>query len=166
MKTTTRLLLLLCAISAAALRWGGSQSFGNQAAAGIAFLLPQPQVDFSDLEVRDNQNRIVLSPSASQKLEALFRENLVNLLVIAAPHSIAKDIAWINSISYLFNNLILSRLYIFAHAVQDAILPSIRRFVHNVNNLCISFFVGVFAACLLLSSFSLLRTPRNVYLRC
>src|SRR5439155_10787634 len=74
--------------------------------------LPQIDSDFTDLDVRDAQNNPVTDPSASQKLEALFRENLVNLTVFASPHAMNEVFSWLDSFSHLFNKLIFMRLSI------------------------------------------------------
>src|SRR5438876_802715 len=110
MKKNTLLLLLLCAIPVAALREGGRQAIGDKAVSGIAFLLPQVDNDFSDLDVRDAQNRPIQAPSARQVLEELFRENLLNLTVFAAPHAVSETANWLNLFSHLFNRLIYTRL--------------------------------------------------------
>ncbi len=188
MKKKTLLLLLLCAptasqwlavgavpaprmggrdaIPAAASREGDSSSQVGKEATGIAFLLPQADTSLSDLDVRDAQNNPVKSPSASQELEALFRENLVNLTVFASPHAMTEVLSWLDSFSRLFNKLIFMRVSTAFGLLQDVFLPPSRRFVHNVHNLCITFSVGVFAGCMLLSAFSLQRSPRQVNLRC
>src|SRR5258708_3516346 len=136
MKKITLLLLLLCAIPVAALRVGGRQTPGDKAASGIAFLLPKADADFSDLDVRDAQNNRVTSPSASQELETLFRENLLQLTVFANPHIMTSVFNWLDTYSHLFNKLILMRVTIVFRIIQEAILPANRRFVHNVHNLC------------------------------
>ena len=166
MKKITLLLLLLCAIPVAALRVGGRQTPGDKAASGIAFLLPKADADFSDLDVRDAQNRAIQSPSAVHELADLFRENLVNLVVFAGAHATRETAAWLDSISGLINKSILLRLSIIFELLQDAFLPSSRRFVHNVHNLWTTFPVGISTECLLLSTFSLSRSPRKVNLRC
>jgi hypothetical protein len=166
MKKKTFLLLLLCAIPAAASREGDPSTQVGKEALGIAYLLPQRDSDFSDLDVRDAQNNPIQSPSASQELEVLFRENLVNLTVFASLHVTTEALTWMDSFSHLFNRSIFTRLSTAFDALQDVLLPSSRRFVHNVDNLCITFSVGVFAGCILLSAFSLQRSPRNVHLRC
>ncbi len=166
MKNKTLLFLLLCAIPAFSPWVGASSDKVGTLNAGIAFLLPKADADFSDLDVRDAQNRSINSPSASQELEALFRENLLDLTVFANTHSFTKALSWIESLSYLFNKSILLKLSTAFELFQDAFLPPSRRFVHNVHNLCISFSVGLFAACLLLYATSLQRTPRKVHLRC
>jgi len=103
MKKTTLLLLSVCAILVAASRVGGRQATGDVAATGIAFLLPAADADLSDLDVRDLQNNPVSSPSATQELADLFRENLLNLIVFAPPHAVTATLAWIDSISHLIN---------------------------------------------------------------
>jgi hypothetical protein len=138
----------------------------GKAVPGIAQLFYQPSADFSDLDVRDAQNNKIQSLPAQSNLEALFRENLLNLMVFAPPHAAASTLSWLDSFSHLFNNLILARMLIVFSLFQDAILPPIRRFVHNVHNLCISFSVGIFAGCLCLSACSLLRSPQRINIRC
>jgi hypothetical protein len=167
------------AIPIAALWKGGRQTPGDKAATGIAFFMPgvrplvdvgsagsDPSLDLSDLDVRDSQNRSIKSPSASQELEVLFRENLINLMVFDNLHVTTVALSWLDSLSHLFNKSILTKLSITFGALQDVFLPPSRRFVHNVHNLCITFSVGAFAGCLLLSAFTLQRSPRRVYLRC
>jgi len=128
--------------------------------------MPLQTPDFSDLDVRDAQNRSIESPSAAQELADLFRENLVNLVVFAGTHATRETADWLNSISGLINKSILLRLSLIFELFQDVFLPPSRRFVHNVHNLWTTFPVGIFAGCLLLSNFSLSRSPRKVNLRC
>jgi len=165
MKNKTFLALFFCAILVAALREGDRQTSGGKAATGIAFLLPQSPLDLSDLDVRDAQNRPLKSSSATQALAALFNENLLNLTVFASPHAMTEVMSLVDSLSHLFNKLILSRLPIAFESFQDVCPPSSRRFVHNVHNLWIMFSVGIFAVFLLLSAFSLKRSSLQVYLR-
>src|SRR5689334_11655011 len=103
MKKKTLLLLLFCAIPVATLLEGGHRTHDGNVASGIAFLAPKVDADFSDLDVRDAQNRPVQQPSASQELETLFRENLTQLTVFARPHISAETHNWLNSFSHLFN---------------------------------------------------------------
>ena len=165
MKKNTLLLLLLCAPVTGPLK-GGHQTSGDQAVSGIAFLSPQIDTDFSDLDVRDAQNNPTQKPSARQELETLFRENLFQLTVLAGPHAMSTTYDWLDTFTHLFNKTIYTRLLAIFDLFQDAYLATVRRFVHNVHNLCITFSVGVFAGCLLLSAFTLQRSPRTVYLRC
>ena len=181
MKKNTLLILLLCAIPAAVLRpattarrarqgfsggEGGPSKEVGLAVTGIAYLMPQVDNDFSDLDVRDAQNRPVQAPQAKQQLEELFRESLINLTVFAAPHIVSQTEEWLNQFSHLFNKSIFARLVVVVGLFQDAFLPPNRRFVHNVHNLCVTFSVGVFAGCILFSAFALQRSPRRVPLRC
>jgi hypothetical protein len=166
MKKRTLLLLILCAFPVAVLREEGRQIPGVKAVSGNALFMPQADTDFSDLDVRDAQGNALQSPSAKQELENLFRENIITLTVFASPHSIAATMNWLDSFSNLFNKLILRRVLAVFEAFQDAILPTQRRFVHNVHNLCTTFSVGVFVSGLLLSLFTLQRTPRRLPLRC
>lgn len=165
MKKNTLRLLSLCAIFVAALPMGGRQAAGGTAATEIAYLVSTSGADFSDLDARDIQNQPISSPSDAQDLVTLFRENLVDLTVFAAPHQTAAALAWLDSISRLFNNTILKVLVAAWDLFQDALMPPNRRFVHNVNNLCATFSVGVLSGCLLLSAFGLQRIPQNVHLR-
>jgi len=135
-----------------------------EAATGIAFLLA-PAIELSDLDVRDAQNNPSISPAAHEKLAEIFRENLVNLMVFAPTHAMTATMNWIDSISHLFNKLILNRLSTIFESIQMLILPPSRRFVHNVHNLCITFSVGLFGGCLLLTILSLPRSPLRVHLR-
>ncbi len=132
--------LFFCAIPASALCEGApSEKVGN-ADAGIAFFIHPTAADLSDLDVRDAQNQPVLRASATQELDALFRENLVHLLVYALPHAVSQRDDWIESISHLLNNLIYSSAKAIFELFQEAIPTSGRRFVHNVHILCITLF--------------------------
>ena len=164
MKIKTLLLFTFCAIPVAAPRVGAHQATGGKAATGIAFLV-SPQVDLADLDVRDAQNHRIISPAAHEELTQLFRENLVNLMVFAPSHAMAVTMSWIESISYLFNKPILRKLSIIFESLQVLILPPSRRFVHNVNNLWVTFSVGLFAGILFLSALNLPRSPQRVPLR-
>jgi|GEM_PF-1737336 hypothetical protein len=164
MKKTNLLLLSFCAILVAAPRVGARQTPGGEAATGIAFLV-SPAVDLSDLDVRDAENHRITNPVAHEELTELFRENLVNLMVFAPPHAMAATMSWIESISHLFSKSILKRLSIIFEPFQVLILPPSRRFVHNVDNLWVTFSVGLFGGCLLLSALRLPRSPLRVHLR-
>jgi hypothetical protein len=142
MKKTTLLLLLLCAIPVAAPWEGGHQEIGGAAVTGTAYLISQMGTDFSDLDVRDAHGRPVTNPSAKAELESLFRENLLDLMVLEAPHTVAETQNWLNQFSHLFNKLVLARMAVIIGLFQDAFLPPQRRFVHNVHNLCTTFFVA------------------------
>ena len=166
MKKNTLLLLLLCAIPVATPREGGRQAIGDSATTGIAYLMPQVDNDFSDLDVRDAQNRPVQAPGAKEKLAALFRENLITLTVFAAPHAIAETENWLNQFSHLFNKWIFARLVVVVGLFQDAFLPPNRRFVHNVHNLCTTLFVGIFLSCSLLRFRPTSASPSRLILRC
>jgi hypothetical protein len=166
MKNKILLTLLLCAIPVASLRRGGHQNYGDRATSGIAFLLPQIDVDFSDLDARDAQNYPVRNRIEVQDLTTLFRENLVNLMVFENSHLMVQDLTSIVSFSYLFNKRILLKLYAILELLEEAILTSSRRFVHNGDKLCITFSVGIFSLQLLVCAFCFQRTPKTVNLRC
>ncbi len=139
---------------------------GDKAVTGIAFLLPQIHNDFSDLDVRDAQNRPIQQASSKQALEDLFRESLMNLTVFAPPHTVSETNNWLNLFSHLFNKLIYVRLMIFFELFQEACLPSNKRFVHNVHNLCTTFFVGFFVSFSLLKVRSSVIASNRLNLRC
>lgn len=165
MKKTNLLLVFLCAILVAAPRGGGAlRHKGAAAATGIAFLLP-PAVDLSDLDVRDAQNNPIISPTSQAELIELFRENVVNLIVFAPPHAMTATMLWIESLSNLFNKSILYRLSVVFGPIQELLFSPQRRFVHNVHNLWVTFSVGLFGGCLLLSVLFLPRSPLRVHLR-
>jgi hypothetical protein len=166
MKKITLLLLLFCAIPVAALWEGGRQLPGDKAASGIALLLPPAETDFSDLDVRDAQNRRISTPSARQALENLFRENLLDLTIFAAPHSITQIYNWLDTFSHLFNKSIYTRLITFFGLFQEAILPPTKRFVHNVHNLWITLFVPLLICSSIFASRNSIRSPDIIHLRC
>lgn len=143
MKNITLAALFLCAIPVSALWEGASPLKVGVADTGVAFLLPHQDNSLTDLDVRDSQGRPISTPAAVAQLESLFRENLVDLLVFAAPHAVAQTKSYIESISHLLNSLILKRLLLFIYEFQAAILPAKKRFVHNVDNLWITHFTGL-----------------------
>jgi hypothetical protein len=180
MKKIFLLTLFVYAIPVAALREGGRQfrqtsgetsptvwrAPGDKAVSGIAILLPQMDNSLSDLDVRDSQNRPISTPSARLELENIFRENLLNLTIFAPPHSVAAIYDWLNTFSHLFNSLIYTRLISVLGLFQEAILPSIRRFVHNVHNLWITLFVPLLICSSFFTSCRFIRTPLRTNLRC
>jgi hypothetical protein len=150
MKKIILVALFLCAIPVSALWEGASSAKVGTADAGIAFLLPQHNLDFSDLDVRDAQNKPIPSASAKAELTTLFRENLLNLIVFANPHIMTQTMSYIDSILYLINNSIIKSLYVLFELFQEAFLPSTKRFVHNVHNLWATLFsYAAFAVTLL-----------------
>jgi hypothetical protein len=186
MKKKTLLALSLCAILVAALRVGGRQATGDTAATGTAFFMPgvrperhtagarppgrvaggsDPSLDFSDLDARDSQNRPILRAESTQALATLFRENLLDLTVFAGPHAATQTMSQIESILHLLNKSILMNAPTVFGLLIEAIMPPSRRFVHNVHNLWITFSVGLFGGCLLLSALRLPRSPLRIHLR-
>ena len=166
MKNKTLLLLLFCAVPVTALWEGGPSLQVDKTVPGTAFLLPKIDTDFSDLDVRDAQNRPIQTPTARQELETLFRENLVNLTVFISPHVFTEALSWIDSFSHLFNKSIFARLVVVVGLFQDAFLPPNRRFVHNVHNLCTTLFVGIFLTFSLLSIRPTSTSACRLILRC
>ena len=161
MKKKTLLILSFCAILIAAFREGGRRETDDNAAIGIAYFI-SAALDFSDLDVRDALDSPIKSPSAAQELATLFRENLIDLTVFANIHPMAETITWIYVISHLFNGMFLSRLTMDYRAIPEAIFISIKRFVHNVDNLWITFSDGVLLRSLLPLTCHLSRTPLNI----
>src|SRR5690349_5577116 len=114
------LLLLIFAIPVAALWWGGRQLSGDQAASGIAFLGPSDPA-FDDLDTRDSQNQPLSDPTQREVLQTLFRENLVTLRVFALPHFLSQTYCVLESISWLFNKVILIHLASYFKLLQDVL---------------------------------------------
>jgi hypothetical protein len=85
---------------------------------------------------------------------------------LASPHAALQTMREIEPILHLFNKLILMNAPLVFEFLEDAIMPSNKRFVHNVHNLWVTFSVGIFAGSLLLCACCLSRSPRRVYLRC
>jgi hypothetical protein len=149
MKNKPLLLLLFCTPTVSlwltvgaipAPQWGGRDAIS---VTGAALLLPPPELDFSDLDVRDAENHPISSVTAHEKLEALFRENLVDLTVYATLHPAAQSMGLINLLSALFDGSILKEAIITFDLLVEAIPPSTKRFVHNVDNLWISISVEI-----------------------
>jgi hypothetical protein len=166
MKKKTLLLIFFCAILVAAPQMGGRQATGDVAATRIALFFVPGSLDFSDLDARDAQNQPILKAESAQALILLFRENLLDLTVFAGPHAATQTLCEIESILHLLNKTILMNSPIVFEFLCEAIMPPTRRFVHNVDNLWITFSVGLFAGCCLLSTLALNKSPRQVYLRC
>jgi hypothetical protein len=163
-KMTKKILLLslsLCVIPVVN-SWGGGTT-------GITYagnFLPQLDLDLSDLDVRDSQNRPVQSPLAASQLASLFRENLVEFTVVLAPHGIREAVGILDEISHLFDKLILNRVPPPIRGFLETFLPPERRFVHNVHNLWAIFSVGIFAASLAFLRLCDDRSPARINLRC
>ena len=166
MKNKTLLLLLLCAIPVAALREGGHRTTDGSAVTGTAYLVPQIDYDFSDLDVRDAQNRPIRAPEAKEQLEALFRESLLNLTVFAIPHAVAQTEDWLNQFSHLFNKWIYTRCVVVLGLFQEAFFPPEKRFVHNVYNLCTTLFAALCLSLALFRTRPIASPPLRVSLRC
>ena len=166
MMKKTLLSVFLCAISVAVLREGGRQAIGDTAATGIAFLITPIDNSISGLDARDAQNHPLKAPIAQQSLEDLFRQNLVELTVFAAPHGVTQTENWIDVISSLFLKSIYTRVLVLVGLFQDTCLPQKERFVHNVHNLCTTFFVGIFAAFAALFLWPAQRASCRINLRC
>jgi len=146
------------------LRVGASQASAGTTVKGS--YLPNLTYDFTDLEIRDSHNNI-LQPSASEtNLTELFMSNLFDLTVKIEAHGMRDLWGGINYFSDLFKKSFLTCLVSIMGAIQEALEPTQKRFVHNVQNLWITPFVGI------LMLFMVLRFSQNrsaclpVILRC
>lgn len=138
MNKLTLTALVLCAIPVSALWEGAPPAKVGVADSGVAYLLQPAAFEMDDLDVRDAQNRPISSPSARRELLQIFKENLVQMLVVDLPHAAARTQAYVKYISHLFDNLFFSRIVDVVSAVEAAILSTKRRFVHIVDMLWIS----------------------------
>jgi hypothetical protein len=111
---------------------------------GAASFLPQFSLDMSGLDVRDAQNKPVKDVSALQNLTELFTSSLFSLVVLEDSQLMRQIWQDMALFSHLFNNMIFNIYYPLLKAIPAALLPSIKRFVHNVHNLWIAPSVGIF----------------------
>ena len=167
-KKTLALLLFISFVPFVFLREGDpSAKMDIQARGTDRFnYLPTAPFDTADLDARDAQNRPVNSAAQHQELSSLFAENLFNLIVSADPHNIQEALSGLELFSALFRKLIFNCVTSTIWAIQEALLPSKWRFVHNVGNLWISISVGIFLSFLLFTTFSTQRLPLRIILRC
>jgi hypothetical protein len=133
---------------------------------GAASFLPVFDLDMSGLEVRDAQNKPVKSASAVQNLTELFTSSLFQLTVAENPHGIRQIWNDLALFSHLFNNLIFNIFYPPQKAIPNALLPSIKRFVHNVHNLWIALSVGLFLSAILIAPIFKNSSCQHLILRC
>jgi len=137
-----------------------------QTSRGAASFMPVLETDMSDLDVRDAQNKVVQNAGESQILADLFMDGLFNLAVVGSLHGINQIWSDLELFSRLFHDLIFNIFYPLQQALPKALLPSTKRFVHNVHNLWISLSVGLLLCTSLISFFSLNSSCQRLILRC
>ena len=140
--------------------------FVQATAPAAASFLPVFDWDMSDLDARDSQNRPITDAAAVEDLTVLFRSTLFNMTVIGNLHGIEQIWNDIAIFSRLFHNLFFNLTYAAVELLPKGILPSSKRFVHNVHNLWIPLAVGVFFCSLLISPLFIKPTLQHVVLRC
>ena len=128
--------------------------------------MPVVDLDFSDLDARDAQNRPIKSSIQKALLVQLFNQNLFDLTVLSNSH--AMRLMWfdIESFSHLFHSSFFNSTLNYARLLVEGLLPPSRRFVHNVGNLWITVSVGVFMTFLLVLFSQPKRNTCPVPLRC
>jgi hypothetical protein len=141
--------------------------YGTRAvAAATASFMPVLDTDFSDLDVRDAQNRPVSNLQALENLTDLFRQTLFNLGVAGDLHGMSLIWSDLELFSRLFHDLIFNTVYPIFQAVPKALLTAQKRFVHNVHNLWIAVSVGV-SVCDLMATLRVAKsTSQPLILRC
>jgi len=120
----------------------------------------------ADFDVRDGQNKPVSSLSAHTQLITLFQENLYRLRVLDPSHSIRQSMDGLNLYLSLFLSVFFNSSSRILSLIEQAIAPSKRRFVHNVDKLWITFIVGLFACFLQICRTHLTNGPLRLNLRC
>ncbi|MFA5975690.1 MAG: hypothetical protein WC859_05925 [Elusimicrobiota bacterium] len=149
--------------------WEGVQSLQTAPTKGISYasaFLPIADLDFSNLDARDTQNRPLKSVENQRILSMLFMENLFNLAVVAPLHSWRETAESASLFSRLFNNLFVDFMAPVLKVLDEAFLSSKRRVVHNVHNLWITISVGILIGILLSQNFCLERSVLKLNLRC
>ncbi len=131
-----------------------------------ASFMPVLDWDMSDLDVRDSHNQPIKDSAADQNLTELFINNLFQLAITNDLHGIRQNYTDINVFSRLFHSLFYNVLYPLERAIQEAIQPPSKRFVHNVHNLWISLSVGIFLSCLMALRFRTKTSSMALVLRC
>jgi hypothetical protein len=144
----------------------GQTTLHNPPFINATSFLPQINLDFSDLDVRDDHNQPVKSVDAQQNFKMLFLDNLFILAVLDTPHELREAWTMLESISHLFHDAILISRRVLYDTLDAFLKPSFKRFVHNVNNLWITISVGVLLTLLLSAKDPLQRVPQSLILRC
>jgi hypothetical protein len=143
-----------------------SQTAAPLGVGGAASYLPIVDLDMSGLDARDAQNRPINQPSSTQDLTALFTSNLFTLAVSADAHLIRQIWSDLEAFSHLFNDLLLRMAHVIQMAVPAALLPTTKRFVHNVHNLWIALSVGLFLSAILIAPIFKNSSCQHLILRC
>jgi len=153
---------------------GGRQTPGDQATKGVrfqeaknaSFFMPGLDIELSDLDARDAQNRPIKTPEAPQVLAELFINRLFQLTVLNDPHSM--ELIWtdLTLYSHLFRDLIFNVFHPLWVVIPIAIQPTLKRFVHNVHNLWVTVVVGLSLCSALALKFSVNSSPQRLILRC
>ena len=156
--------------------WEGASPMATDPTKGIlieraalqnaASFMPVLDWDMSDLDVRDNHNQPIKDIAVSQNLTELFINNLFKLAIINDLHGIRQIFADVNVYFSLFHSLFYNVLYPLERAIQEALQPPTKRFVHNVYNLWISLSVGIFLCCMLFLQFRTKTSSMPLVLRC
>ena len=131
-----------------------------------ASFMPVLDWDMSDLDLRDSHNHPVKDSGATQNLAELFINNLFNLVITNDLHGMRQNYSDANVFLHLFHSLFYNILYPLEKAIQEALQPPTKRFVHNVHNLWISLSVGVFLSCLMFINFRTINSSLSLVLRC
>ncbi len=106
--------------------------------------LPDIPYEFSDLDARDSQNNLIQSSVGEPSLTGLFMGNLFDLTVKIESHGMRDLFSGINYFSRLFKDTFFTCMVVILAAIHEALEPKQKRFVHNVHNLWITPFVGIF----------------------
>jgi hypothetical protein len=100
------------------------------------------EVDLSDLDVRDAQNRPVSSASARARLRDLFVDNLYQIAVEPLSHETLEVAFLLEASSRLFKDSFFHFYTPPLRRFLEALSGGKNRIVHNVNKLWITFTVG------------------------
>lgn len=128
--------------------------------------LPVLEQDFSDLDVRDAQNRPVSTPDAVGELVVLFRDSAIQLALEATPPALQGLRTLIDEFSHLLKDAFYDCRRKAKKHFQEAISSSLRQVVHNVHNLWITLPDGSWIGKGASTGFTLSRKPQTLYLRC
>lgn len=184
MRNKLSALALLCAILIPFARpWEGVPSLvGNRAKGTLSGTVPTAQkmasvgtvpsfmpvfgLDLSDLDARDSKNRLIKDSQRRGELQALFVDNLFNLTVLFDLHGMRAICSDMQLFLNLFHDTIFNCSRVVLGAIQEALQPPEKRFVHNGDNLWMVFSVGIFPAGYLLSRLHPQTPASFMMLRC
>jgi len=128
--------------------------------------LPNIQTDFSDLDVRDAQNRPVKTPEMTGELVALFEDNAIDLVLRQTPPALQVLHRALDTFSPLFKEVFFTLSRGIYRPLQAAFLSRTRRVVHNVYNVWITFSDGMRIGDASHTILTLSRKPQKLFLRC